>query len=268
MTARLSTPLVVLRSEVNAANPARDHSSDGWISDAAHAQRGYPKTKHSANGRGVVHAIDVDKDGTDMPRLIATFQADPRSHLWIFNRQIALRREGWRRRYYDGPNDHTHHGHFEDQDTASVESDTRSWGFAAGGVPVVVTTGGSTSGGGITRFATVRLNRGTASATGRTLQRAANKLGAGLVVDGIPGTKTNAWVRSFQARYKLGVDGVVGPKTWAAIAQALLNVHGHTLTVDGVFGSKSKATTRATQQAAGLTADGIFGPKTMARLSL
>lgn len=260
--ARLSTPLVVLRSEINAANPHRDKASDGWISDAAHAQRGYPKTKHSANPRGVVHALDVDKDGTDMARLIATFQADPRAHLWIFNRQIALRREGWRRRYYDGENDHRRHGHFEDTDAASVESDARGWGFARGGAP---------TGGGISRFATVRLNRSAVTAAGRTLQRAANKLGAGLTVDGIAGPRTIGWVKAFQATYKLGVDGIAGPKTWAAIAQALLNlhaVHGISLTVDGIFGPRSIAATRTTQQAAGdLTVDGIFGPRTMARLS-
>ncbi len=263
--ARLSTSLVVLRSEVNTANPNRDKASDGWISDAAHASRGYPRTKHSANPRGVVHALDVDKDGTDMPRLIATFQADPRSHLWIFDRQIALRREGWRRRYYDGLNDHRKHGHFEDTDSAATENDSRPWGYAKGGAP----TGSSSTGGGISRFATVRLNRSAVTAVGRVLQRAANKLGAGLAVDGIAGTRTIAWVRAFQSTYKLGVDGVVGPKTWAAIAQALLNVHGHTLTVDGVFGARSKAATRATQQAAGdLTADGVFGARTMARLSI
>ncbi len=261
MAARLSSPLFQLRAEANAANPNRDKASDGWISDAAHAQRGYPTTKHSANPRGVVHAIDLDKDGVDMPRMIAIFQADPRSHLWIFNRQIALRREGWRRRSYSGPNPHDKHGHFEDQDSAAVENDSRPWGYAGGTTPAP----SPTAGGGISRFATVRQSR-TASATARTLQRAANKLGARLSVDGVPGPKTIAWVRAFQTQYKLGADGVVGKKTWAAIAQALLNAHGQAIVVDGDFGTRSKAATRAVQQRYGLSPDGIFGPNTLARL--
>lgn len=261
MAARLSAPLYQLRAEANAANPNRDKASDGWISDAAHAQRGYPTTKHSANPRGVVHALDVDKDGVDMDRMIAVFQADPRSHLWIFKRQIALRREGWRRRYYDGKNPHDKHAHFEDQDSSAVENDSRPWGYSGGTTPPA-----PSSGGGISRFATVRQSR-TATAVGRTLQRAANKLGARLSVDGITGPKTVAWVRAFQTQYKLKADGVVGPKTWAAIAQALLNVHGQALVVDGDFGTRSKAATKAVQQRYGLTADGIFGPNTLARLS-
>ncbi len=263
MAARLSAPLFQLRAEANAANPNRDKASDGWISDAAHASRGYPTTKHSANPRGVVHAIDLDKDGIDTARMISVVQADPRSHLWIFNRQIALRREGWRRRYYSGPNPHDKHMHVEDQDSASVENDSRAWGYSGGTTPAP----SPTAGGGISRFATVRQSR-TASATARTLQRAANKLGARLTVDGIPGPKTIAWVRAFQTQYKLkgGADGVVGKMTWAAIAQALLNVHGRGIVVDGDFGNLSKAATRAVQQLYGLTPDGIFGPNTLARL--
>lgn len=260
MAARLSSPLYQLRAEANAANPARDKGSDGWISDAAHAQRGYPTTKHSANPRGVVHAVDFDKDGIDTARMIAIVQADPRSHLWIFNRQIALRREGWRRRYYDGPNDHTKHIHVEDQDSAAVENDSRAWGYSGGTTPAP-----SPPAGGISRFATVRQSR-SASSVGRTLQRAANKLGARLSVDGIPGPRTVAWVRAFQTQHKLGADGVVGKKTWAAIAQALLNVHGQAIVVDGDFGTRSKAATRAVQQRYGLNPDAIFGPNTLARL--
>ncbi len=268
MSARLSAPLYQLRAEANAANPGRDRASDGWISDAAHAARGYPTTKHSANPRGVVHALDLDKDGVDMPRMIAVFQADPRSHLWIYNRQIALRREGWRRRTYTGPNPHDKHGHLEDADQPWTENDSGAWGYGtvAPKPPPLAYHPESGTGGGISRFATVRPSRTNVTATTRTLQRAANKLGGRLAVDGIAGPKTTSWVRSFQTANKLHVDGVTGPQTWAAIAQALLNVHGMAIVIDGDFGSRSKAATVAVQQRYGLIPDGIFGPRTLARL--
>jgi hypothetical protein len=38
-----------------------------------------------------------------------------------------------------------------------------------------------------------------------------------MVIDGIFGKTTDAWVREFQSRSRLVVDGIVGPKTWAAL---------------------------------------------------
>lgn len=49
------------------------------------------------------------------------------------------------------------------------------------------------------------------------MQNALNKLGYGLVADGIFGAKTEAAVRDFQKKNKLGVDGIVGPQTWTAL---------------------------------------------------
>jgi peptidoglycan hydrolase-like protein with peptidoglycan-binding domain len=40
------------------------------------------------------------------------------------------------------------------------------------------------------------------------------QIGAGLATDGIFGPATATAVRNFQARFHIGVDGIVGPVTW------------------------------------------------------
>ncbi|NTW40769.1 MAG: hypothetical protein HGA44_12955 [Cellulomonadaceae bacterium] len=50
---------------------------------------------------------------------------------------------------------------------------------------------------------------------------------AGLVEDSSYGPATTTAVRQFQARYGLTVDGIFGPKSWAALSGAYYNmVHG------------------------------------------
>lgn len=76
-------------------------------------------------------------------------------------------------------------------------------------------------------------------------------------------------------------DGIVGPKTWTAIAQAAPTVSTRShrygeyaqavqLLVgcepDGIYGNKTKAAVAAWQAAAGLTPDGICGQKTWGAL--
>src|SRR5436305_12819905 len=57
----------------------------------------------------------------------------------------------------------------------------------------------------------------------KTLQLRLNTLGwkdqeeKALVVDSIFGSRTEGAVKNFQAKHNLQIDGIVGPKTWAAL---------------------------------------------------
>jgi Putative peptidoglycan binding domain/Heterokaryon incompatibility protein Het-C len=61
------------------------------------------------------------------------------------------------------------------------------------------------------------LRRGSRGPAVRELQQRLNARGAGLVVDGIFGPRTQAAVRTFQRTNRLQVDGVVGARTWARL---------------------------------------------------
>lgn len=60
--------------------------------------------------------------------------------------------------------------------------------------------------------------RGATGAAVRQLQIELNTVaGRGLVADGIFGPATDAAVRDFQRFFNLGVDGIVGPRTWGML---------------------------------------------------
>lgn len=61
------------------------------------------------------------------------------------------------------------------------------------------------------------LKKGSKGEDVKELQKILNKFGYNLVVDGIFGTNTETAVLSFQKLKGLLVDGIVGPKTWAAL---------------------------------------------------
>ncbi|RKF24144.1 hypothetical protein [Micromonospora globbae] len=122
----LAPSLAVLRAEINQRWPHRDKASDGWIGDTRH-QAG--KSDHNPNARGSVNAIDVDKDGVDVAAIIAAVERHPSTHYWIFNRQIADRDDGWRRRPYSGENPHDKHLHVSIRQSRTAEQDQRPWGL-------------------------------------------------------------------------------------------------------------------------------------------
>ena len=91
-----------------------------------------------------------------------------------------------------------------------------------------------------------------------------------------------AFVCAWQRDHGLDPDGIIGPATWAAIAQAAptVSTKAHRYgeyaqaaqllagieDADGIYGPKTKAAIATRQAASGLKADGICGPKTWAML--
>lgn len=116
----LNASLTQFRSEVNAAYPNRDKTSDGTIGDESHVGTGSDHNP-DAPPEEEVDAWDMDTNlnGASMPppvadieRLKLLFQAHPSSWYWIHNRVIASRDTGWKRFPYSGRNPHDKHVHW------------------------------------------------------------------------------------------------------------------------------------------------------------
>lgn len=106
--------------------------------------------------------------------------------------------------------------------------------------------------------------------------------------DGVFGETTEQAVREYQSSIGTGVDGVVGARTWGALAthhaagasvrsgasgtevrylqRGLNAASGTGLVDDGVFGTQTESAVRAYQSSRGLAADGIAGPNTWGAL--
>jgi hypothetical protein len=129
----LAASLVALRREVNRRWPNRDKASDGWIGDPSHqARRSDHNPDWDAPGarRGVVRALDVDKDGITVSQLLAAVVRDPRVAYVIWNRRIAsATADGtpWNWEPYRGTNPHTSHVHISIKHTATAEAGTSPW---------------------------------------------------------------------------------------------------------------------------------------------
>ena len=117
----------------------------------------------------------------------------------------------------------------------------------------------------------------------RTVQYLLRHRGHDIAADSQFGPKTDAAVRAFQGAAHLVVDGIVGPRTWAALVVTIRRgsegdaVHAvqHLLAfadpnapstplfaVDGIFGPVTESFVRSAQTKAGIAVDGVVGPMT------
>ena len=127
MTAPYLAPsLAVLRAEINARWPRRDHTSDGWIGDQRHQAT---TSDHNPNARGSVDALDVDEDGIDFAVVFAAIRLHPSARYVIYERRLYHRLRGWRSEPYYGVNPHDHHFHLSIDQTVRAEQDRRPWGL-------------------------------------------------------------------------------------------------------------------------------------------
>lgn len=149
MTYRLAHSLIVVRDEVNARFPNRDRSSDGWISDAAHAARGSASDHNpwviDHNGIGVVRAYDFDSGpsgNTDIGVILAAqFTALGRAGhpplndhgaYVIWDHTIWTYATGWRAQRYTGIDPHVSHVHVSVALSENIYDSPVPWGVSAG----------------------------------------------------------------------------------------------------------------------------------------
>lgn len=117
-----------LRNELNAENPHRDKTSDGWIGDAAHQARKSDHNPDYSDG-GIVRAFDIDNDGVDVDRLIQILIHDKRVNYVIWNRHIWSREHGFTKRVYTGESPHTEHVHVSFMHDKNLENDGSPFGY-------------------------------------------------------------------------------------------------------------------------------------------
>lgn len=120
----LAPSLVQLWDEVNGWWPKRDKASDGSIGNAEHSAR---VSDHNPDEQGMVHAIDIDRDGIDVDLVLSRIIGDHRVNYVIYNRQIWSRVRGFKAIPYTGVNAHLSHIHVSILYDNKSETDKSLW---------------------------------------------------------------------------------------------------------------------------------------------
>lgn len=229
---RVANSLLKLRDEIDAAYPRRTKGADGTIGDAAHQAEGSdsdhnPWVKDSS-GVGVVRALDVTHDpahGCDTYAIADRMRQARDKRLAnggyiISNRRITgpnhANADGtWRWDRYTGSDPHTGHMHVSVSKTQALYDGTTVW---AGVTPPAPPPWRMPAWPGrVLRVAKPMM-------TGQDVkdwQHGAHLLGQIITVDGMYGPASASVCRTLQTRFHLTVDGIVGPKTWAATRAAV-----------------------------------------------
>ncbi len=216
MAWRLARSLEKLRSQVNAAAPNRDKSSDGTVGDTSHSSR---TSDHNPNPSGVVCAIDIThdpKNGLDSYKLAETLRlsGDSRIKYIISNYKIANSGQAWRK--YSGKNPHSHHVHVS---VHGNYDDTRDWqiGLSSKGIlERAIVAVADVIAPPPPKYPT--LKRGDKGEEVKRLQRLLDF--APKHIDGDFGKQTEAAVKAVQRKHALVPDGKCGPYTWRALEAA------------------------------------------------
>ena len=209
MSWHLAPSLVQLRDEVNARWPRRPKGSDGTVGDTSHSARA---SDHNPNVRDSVNAFDITYPGVDPKVIIAAVSKHPAGNYVIFNRKIYRRNNGWKAEPYSGPSPHTEHLHVSILQTVAAEQSKAKW-LAV--VPVRPVRKPLPAYPGKSAFQV----RDTGEHI-KVLQR-----GVGTNVTGVMSVADKNKVKSFQRVRPLlwPADGVVGPKTYKALAGTKAN---------------------------------------------
>jgi peptidoglycan hydrolase-like protein with peptidoglycan-binding domain len=232
MMAVLAANLATLRREIDAHWPGRDRRSDGWIGDAAHQAH---KSDHNPDARGVVHAIDVDRDGIDPKLLIRRAIQHTTVEYVIFDHTIWSRSRGFQPRRYTGVNPHTGHVHISGRHGTEFETNRAAWGIAPGPAAVQPAAAGAPG-----------TAAGSAPAGVSTVPAAA---------DHRPGSRT---LRLTQPRMR-GRD--------VAFAQRFIGP-ARCGPADGVFGPHTEAGVRSYQRMRGIAATGVCDAGTFRQMGI
>lgn len=126
MAPKLAPCLVRLRNDINKRWPNRSKTSDGWLGDSAHAAR---KSEHNPDSKGMVHAIDVDKDGVDPDVILKAVIKHPAIWYVIWDGYIYSRTNGWTKKKYNGTNQHKGHLHISCLLTSAAENNKTPFGI-------------------------------------------------------------------------------------------------------------------------------------------